>query len=53
MGNSRLDTPDKLFSLHTGIPDDFEEVMWDQVKTFTLLPYRDKVRHSMRMKIMT
>ena len=26
------------------MPEDFEEVMWDQVKTFTLLPYRDKVR---------
>lgn len=24
------------------MPEDFEEVMWDQVKTFTLLPYRDK-----------
>ena len=28
-----------------GMPEDLEEVMWDQVKTFTLLPYRDKVRH--------
>ena len=34
-------TPVILFA---GMPEDFEEVMWDQVKTFTLLPYRDKVR---------
>ena len=49
LGNPRSVTPDKLFCLHTGIPDDFEEVMWDQVKTFTLLPYRDKVRHSIQL----
>ena len=49
MGNTKIDTPDKLFCLQTGIPDDFEEVMWDQVKTFTLLPYRDKVRYSLKI----
>ena len=31
--------------MFAGMPEDLEEVMWDQVKTFTLLPYRDKVRH--------